>query len=99
MKTKQADKERQELRLRADLRKHCEKLEHALAGVSGALVDADVVVPDDPGKYGDAVRGLTSEVNVYKRDLAQARADLEVRAREADALRLELETIKNESSS
>ena len=48
------------------LRKHCTALEHALAGVSGALVDSGVVVPDDPARYGDTVRALTA-----KRDEAQ----------------------------
>ena len=51
-------------------REHRERIEVALANVSGALADAGGVVPGNPAYYGMAVRGITAQ-----RDALQARLD------------------------
>ena len=83
------------------LRKHCTALEHALAGVSGALVDSGVVVPDDPARYGDTVRALTAERDEAQRlirydntganaEIAGYRASIEQHLVEINALYADL---------
>lgn len=46
----------------------------ALANVSGALCDSGVVVPDDPTRYGEAVREIMKERDAARAELEKLRA-------------------------
>jgi len=46
--------------------KHRERIEVALANVSGALTDAGGVVPDDPALYGEAVREIVAQMDAAR---------------------------------